>query len=187
MIEVELKIKIESYEETSHKLLSMGFVKASRVLEEDKYFDNEAGQIVHGHQAMRIRKVVDLDTDQVSYQVNFKDKKLDEISMTRPEYETAVADAVALEKILNGLGFHAVKPFVCKERQTFLRDQVTACMDLVEGLGPFLELETIVSEETDASHALDDLKQIMFQLGLMMEDTTRKSYLRQLVEKMKNE
>lgn len=187
MIEVELKIPISEIASMISRLTELGFVYESTVLEEDRYYDNSINQIVKAHQALRIRKVENLETGEVFYQMNLKDRKLDTVSVTRPEYETEIADAAALEQILNGLGFYAVEPYVRKKRQSYALGQVTACLDEVEGLGPFLELEKVIEEDEDREAALAELARLLDQLGLKLADTTRKSYLSQLREKLSRE
>lgn len=180
MIEVEVKIPVGDVKVLVEGLLARGFVKEGSVLEEDRYYDNEAGQIAASHQALRIRRNLDQETGFVSYQLNFKDKKMDDISMTRPEHEIEIQDAAALERILNGLGFYGVEPGVRKVRQFFTLGQVTACVDQVEGLGSFLELEEVIPDSEDEKYALAGLEKILRDLGLSLKDSTRKSYLSQL-------
>ena len=60
------------------------------------------------------------------------------------------------------------------------RDDLHACLDEVEGLGSFLELEIMVEDEGNRPEALGRIEEILEKLGYTMKDTTRVSYLGQL-------
>ena len=64
-----------------------------------------------------------------------------------------------------------------KLRQYYHRGPLTACVDQVEGLGSFLELELLVETEEDRPEALKKIEAILHDLDCRMEDTTRYSYL----------
>ena len=57
------------------------------------------------------------------------------------------------------------------------------CLDEVEGLGTFLELEIMAEDESSKASALEKIERILKELGYEMEETTRVSYLTQLLEK----
>ena len=180
MIEVEIKLKIDTIEMVQSQLQRLGFTGAGTVKETDKYFDNAGGEIRNGDSALRIREIVDMETGKSQSQITFKGKKLDQITMTRPEYETGVESAEVLEQILEALGYEAVQPFVVKERQQFARGNMNACLDRVEGLGDFLELEVMAEKESEREHAMASIEQILVELGYALSDTTTTSYLSQL-------
>ena len=100
--------------------------------------------------------------------------------MSRKELETEVADGEICMQILEALGFGAVPPRVVKERQILKRNRVTACVDQVKNLGPFLELEIVIREDESKDQALEQIEQILRELGYALEDTTRNSYLSML-------
>lgn len=187
MIEVEIKLKIDDKEKVLSKLIEMGFVSNGIVTETDTYYDTKSGDIRQNDQALRIRTTTGTDTitprattgtDTSTFcQLNFKDKKFDNKSMTRPEYETDISDPVAIEKILNSLGYFSVIPKVAKSRHQLSSKNIHACLDTVDGLGEYLELESIVEEESMKASALHDIELILHQLGYKMEDTTTISYL----------
>lgn len=57
---------------------------------------------------------------------------------------------------------------------------MTACLDSVEGLGEYLELEILVEQEEDRQQALQQIEERLLSLGYSMQDTTRISYLSML-------
>lgn len=67
-----------------------------------------------------------------------------------------------------------------KCRKYLVLDHMTACLDSVEGLGEYLELEILVEQEEDRQQALQQIEERLLSLGYSMQDTTRISYLSML-------
>lgn len=177
MIECEIKLKINNPESTIQKLLSIGFTKNECLTETDTYFDNKNGDIRSNDKALRIRETINHTTGNKYCQINFKDKKLDNKSMSRHEYESEIDNAATISKILNCLSYYPVSPIVKKERTTLVASNINACVDSVDGLGNYLELETIVNTEEEKEHELERISDILNKLGYNMSDTTTTSYL----------
>lgn len=182
MIEVEIKIPIAKKEEIKKNLEKMGFEKTGMVCEEDVYFDNQAGQIRKNGEALRIRKVTDLQSNQSQTVITFKGKKLDQVSMSRKELETGVEDGGICTGILEAIGFFCVSPKVVKVREEYCFEEINACVDEVKNLGDFLELEIVIPEDQKKEDALEKIEKILKQLGYTMKDTTRNSYLSMLLQ-----
>lgn len=180
MIEVEIKLPIDHKETVEMSLKKLGFIKSGLVCEEDSYFDNDACQIRQNGEALRVRKITNLLTDQSDVVITYKGKKLDQVSMSRKELETGVADAEVCIQILKALGFEIVSPKVVKIRKEYVFDQMTACIDQVRGLGDFLELEMVIPEDKNRDDALQQIEKILGNLGYTLKDTTRNSYLSML-------
>ena len=84
------------------------------------------------------------------------------------------------KSILLALGFSPVLT-VSKERQTFRRGPVTACLDQVAGLGSFLELEQLLPDESGRDEAVDELLSLLGRLGVAEQSLERRSYLELLL------
>ena len=80
--------------------------------------------------------------------MTFKGPKIDTVSMTRKELEMQVESAEVGKEILCSLGYTQMYP-VIKNRQYYHKDHITACLDRVDQLGDFLELEIIVNGENE--------------------------------------
>ena len=180
--EIEIKIPIEDPERIMKSLLTRGFQKYQRVVEEDMYYNSEYHDVRKHDEALRIRKTRDLLTGKTRAQINFKGKKMDQISMSRREYETGIEDPDCMEKILGAIGFTRVAG-VKKTRNYLRREEMTACLDQVENLGDFLELEVIVRKENLREKCLVQMREILQELGLSMDNTVRTSYLSMLMDK----
>ncbi len=192
MIEVEIKLPVADFPKTKRDLEQLGFVRGKWVTESDLYFNSVWHDLKKGDEALRIRTCEDLISGNPRTVITYKGPKLDTVSMTRTELETEVMDASICEKILRALGFTMCYP-VIKKRHYFSRIinqsgqpepwEITACLDQVEGLGDFLELEILVSKEEHREMALSIMEQVLADLGYAMEDTTRISYLSMLQKK----
>lgn len=181
MIEVEVKSKITSVIDVEQTLIAMGFTKNKYVAEEDTYFDNNEGYIRTSGSAMRIRRITDLETGKCISQINFKGVRHDMISMTRDEFETQIANATTMQQILNLLGYKAVDSIVRKNRMELVNGDMTACLDCVEGLGDFLELEIMVENKNQEAAALCRINAVLEELGDLVMERTNISYLSQLL------
>ena len=180
MIEVEIKLPIGDREAVTTNLEKMGFVKGGLVREEDAYFDNHSGQIRKNGEALRVRRITDLLTNQEETVITYKGKKMDQVSMSRKELETGVEDACVCIGIFEALGFQIVEPKVIKTRQEYTLDQMHACVDMVENLGNFLELELVIEKEEGKEAALHEIEKVLQRLGYTLKDTVRNSYLSML-------
>lgn len=182
MIEVEIKLPVNDKERIEQKLRQQGFEARELVKESDIYFNSEERDFNKSDEALRIRHIKNLSTGEDSSVLTYKGPKLDTVSMTRRELETGIEDAEICKEILVSLGYSKQFPVV-KSRQHYCLDNMTACVDQVEGLGDFLELEVIVAGEKDKEAALIKIENVLNQLGHDMSETTRRSYLSMLQKK----
>lgn len=178
MIEVEIKIRSD-LGEAEKMLISNGFSRDTRLRETDIYFDNAAGNIRGNDTALRIRTVEYPDSGLSEAYLTFKGNRCDNVSMTRPEYESSVDRPEEVRHILKSLGYEPVRPAVIKERTIYVKGAISACLDRVEGLGDFLELEIITDAKTKDA-ALARLWEELKVLGYDRADTTTLSYLTML-------
>ena len=178
-VEVEIKLKIEDPEQLIEKLEGLGFIKGEQLLESDTYFTSENHDFVKLGEALRVRQIRNVDTDEISAVITYKGKKLDDRSMAREELELEIPDAEVGKTLLQRIGFYSV-PVLGKKRWYFRRNEMTACVDQVTGLGDYLELEIIVETEAEREGALQKIENMLLSLGYSMKDTTRHSYLSML-------
>ena len=182
MIEVEVKIVVDNSLKIENELNEEGFKKAELVRETDIYFDNKEGSFRKGDKALRIRQYENFASNETISCITYKGPKLDSISMTRKEIEMRIEDVAVGKEILEELGFLPVRPVV-KLRQYFQKEKMTACLDQVEGLGDFLELEMIVDGDGEIEAALAEIVKMLNVLGYEKEDIIRTSYLSMLQRK----
>ncbi len=134
--------------------------------------------------ALKEDSVLTGDVPEQTTYITYKGPKLGNVGMSREELETTVGDAKVMREILISLGFRPVQPVV-KTRQYYSHKDMTACVDQVEGLGDYLELEVLVDAEGERPQALKRIKEQLKKLGYSMGETTRISYLSMLEENVK--
>ena len=181
MIEVEIKVEVKNREKLEQILFESGFTKGELIREEDLYFDTIEDSIRKNDHALRIRCCEDYTAENSISYLTHKGPKMDQISMTRAEHEVEISDAVTTIQILNSLGYTKQYP-VIKHRQYFHKDSMTICIDQVENLGNFLEVEMIVENASEKEKALEDILKFLEMLGYSKDMLLRKSYLVMLQE-----
>ncbi len=113
----------------------------------------------------------------------FGDGTAELISYVRPDNTQARASEYHLAKVtqptsLTACLTHALGTTgtVSKRRQLLLYRNTRIHLDAVEGLGTFVELETVVTDQTDAQ-AHDELRQVAEALQLRAEDSVSEPYV----------
>ena len=184
MLEIELKAALEgmSSEEVLHRAQSCGFVPCEQVRETDIYFNGNQRDFRRTDEALRLRSLTVLPDGPCESLLTYKGPKLDQISNTRTEHETAVADGETAKKLLEALGYRPVFT-VDKTRYTYRLDDVTLCMDDVVGLGKFVELETLAASEECRETSVARLLTLLDRLGVDRKRLTRRSYLEMLLRR----
>lgn len=170
MIEVEVKTACKDREGLTKKVLAMGGRLLGRYAQSDVYYAHPCRDFATTDKALRIRSQKGL------VQMHYKGPKLDKDTKTREELGILIQDADAMDGILDRLGFRPVHT-VRKDRETYVLDGVEVCIDAVEGLGTYVELE---SQGDDVDLEKDRILGLMERLGL--EGSERRSYLELLLE-----
>jgi adenylate cyclase class 2 len=176
MIEVEVKVRAD-HSKLLPTLEKIGSIKVGVEHQSDTYLAAPHRNFAKTDEALRIRSVDDNSV------LTYKGPKLDGISKTREELETPV-DEVIIIKILNTLGFSKAE-VVRKRREIFKAGEIIICLDEVEGLGEFLELEIAVENEKELEASRAKLFELLKQFGFEEKDSIRTSYLEMVLEKKK--
>jgi adenylate cyclase class 2 len=174
MIEVEVKVRAD-HSKIRPALLETGASKVGVEEQSDIYFAAPYRNFAQTDEALRIRS---LGGQAV---LTYKGPKLDKVSKTRVELETPV-DITVTAKIFYALGFSEAGA-VRKKREIFQAGEIIVCLDAVEGLGEFLEVEIDVEDEKDLESSRVKLFKFLSQFGVGEKDSIRKSYLEMVLEK----
>lgn len=186
MLEIEIKASLNGIEQS--RLLSLlkeqGF-KAGHIKEEtDIYFNGNNRDFRKTDEALRLRSSRAFEENRLGKAdtfITYKGSKTDARSQTRPEFETAVEDPETMMRILDRLGYPVVMT-VKKRRQYFCCGKITACLDEVEQLGSFIELEQVEEDLDERKEAvIDQLLALLDSFGIPRENLLQKSYLELLM------
>ncbi len=186
MVEVELKFSIPAPDDFRRRLSK--FVVGPSVVSQqrDVYFNHSLQDFAKIDLALRIRESDD------EFCVTFKGPNRDKQAKIRSETELSLEDSTAAKKmkaIFLGCGFFE-EADVVKRRESFeieLEGQpVQICIDEVDELGSFVELEMLVDDSSPGQASLvapakAQLLKFANELGLANPITT--SYLDLLLQK----
>jgi len=178
--EVELKFPVRDPSAVIERVQAEGAVYEATQQQCDVYYNHPSRNFAETDEALRIR------TLNGQHRITYKGPLVDETTKTRREIEIpigeSVEDGTRFTELLSALGFREVRT-VRKSRRLYRMmwktRSVEFCVDDVDELGTFVELETI-ADEADLNAARDSLRRLAAKLGL--ENSERRSYLRLLLE-----
>lgn len=169
MIEVEVKAKIDSFEEMEKRLENLGALKSKKEFQEDIYFASPIVDFAQTDEALRIR------TTNNNIFITYKGPKLNKDAKTRKEVEMSIESASKAKDIFEEIGFKEVRT-VRKNRQYYTYENFEISLDNVEGLNPYMEIEISL----EYGNAYDDAQKSIFELFEKLgitEGFERTSYL----------
>ncbi|MDR2967220.1 MAG: class IV adenylate cyclase [Methanobacteriaceae archaeon] len=182
MIEVEVKAKIIDFKSIKRELKRINALQIRKEHQKDIYFDSPFKNFAKTDEALRIRKI-SIKND-INTFITYKGPKIDHNSKTREEIEIAIGDRYKICKLLENLGFKKAN-IVVKNREIYKLNQYIICLDDVEGLSPYMEIEVDLKNGNDFKPALDGIFETFKKLGIV-NGFERRSYL-ELLEKNLNE
>ena len=171
MREIEVKLKTDDLLSLEEKLKQKGCVLSSPINQHDVVYSrgstSEWEQSKEGDIILRIRKQNDIA------EFNFKQQRTSELDNI--EYETKVDDPEALHQILLMLGW---KPEVevKKVRRKGKIGQYKICLDEVENLGSFVELEKLTDDNDDPIKVQEELLQVLESFGIPRSNLEVRGY-----------
>ena len=170
MIEIEVKARAD-HQKIKKLLEGMGAQAIGIEKHHDTYYNAPHRDFAITDEALRIR----LRNGEAI--LTYKGKKLDRVSKTRNEFETPV-DGENTRSILLELGF-VETTVVKKTREVFEFDDLTICLDSLDGLGEFIEVEIVADSDVDYHRAR--LFGFLKKLGIREEESIRRSYMELLM------
>ena len=181
MLEVEVKFPVTDMADLRQRIVATGAVEAAGHDEVDHYFNAPDRDFARTDEALRVRQIGP------EAWITYKGPKLDSQTKTRQEIDLPLAggpgaadQAIAL---LKRLGYRPVAT-VRKRRIRYQLDYnglpIVLSLDLVEGLGPYVEIEAVVDESRSAA-----AKQAVLELAkcLQLHSSERRSYLELWLER----
>ena len=169
MIEVEVKAKIDSFEEMEKRLENLGAIKSKKEFQEDIYFASPIVDFAQTDEALRIR------TTNNNIFITYKGPKLNKDAKTRKEVEMNIESAGKAKDIFEEIGFKEVRT-VRKNRQYYTYENFEISLDDVEGLNPYMEIEISLEDGKDYDDAQKSIFELFEKLGIT-KGFERTSYL----------
>jgi len=164
MREIEIKLRVPDLDALEKKLTEAGLVISKEISQHDVVYSQNDPTIFtrmrEGIFVMRIR-----DEDGVS-KITLKQQQTHELDNL--EYETNVENREVMHQILLKLGW-VPEVEVKKVRKKGTLGEYEICLDQVEGLGSFVELEKMADDNADAQKVVDELFEALKPYGLTRE------------------
>lgn len=157
--ETELKVRIQDCQPTIEKLRELGALETANVVQTDAYY-NKPNFISRGH-FLRIRE------EGADVWLTYKGPLISDSTQDikiREEHNTRINSAVELDIILRRLGF-TPKFNIIKKRRYFRFEHCDVCIDEIEELGKFIEIEGPVPEVVQKAREALGLSQEGEMLG----------------------
>lgn len=172
MLEVESKYWSPGNEKVRKTLTKLGAKEISSGDMEDLYFAHPSRDFGKTDEALRLRKRQD------GAELTYKGPRMQaESSKAREEVTLKTDNPLAVQRIVERLGFR--EAFVVKKHRTsYMIDRLRIDVDLVEGLGEFVELEVMTEAPERARSLLETARK-----ELELEKLEPKTYLELLIEK----
>ncbi len=173
MREIEVKLKVNNLKELEDNLVNHGCVLSDPVVQRDVIYsymgtkDEFRGKMKDGDIIFRIRYTSDSAILTLKKQRSYE--------MDNLEYETKVGSPEDMHNILMILN-HIPAVEVTKSRRKGRFEGYEVCLDEVERLGSFVELEKLTNDDDDPELVIEDLLQKLEMLGLSRKDQVFTGY-----------
>jgi len=169
-MEIEVKFRLDrDVEEAIRQLATFEIEK----VEEDIYFNSPSRDFRETDEALRVRKDVE------GFSITYKGPKVDSETKSREEIKLRVDDFESAVKLFKKLGFREAGRVV-KKRRIYRAGDAVICLDDVEGLGKFVEIEV---ECDDLEKGKREVFGIAEKLGFDRKESIRRSYLEMVLER----
>lgn len=159
---IELKARIVSLEAVRATAQNLATGQLGLMHQIDTYFHAPRGRL-------KLRQIDGQPAQLISYQ------RSDEAQARHSDYRIApVADAELLKQ--NLAAFRGIQVVVDKTREVFLYHNVRIHLDQVQGLGTFLEFESVLSDEINDTAGHAQVEWLCGQFGITPEHVVPQSY-----------
>jgi adenylate cyclase class 2 len=173
MREIEIKARIASVDSIVDLLTKQGVSVSEPVTQHDRVYGlpGVVGDDENTAPWLRIRTEIKGDTTKSIFTL----KRSVTNQMDSIEHETEVVDDGELEKIIEELSF---VPYtnLTKTRQKAHITDIEICLDVVEGLGMFIEAEKLTADDVDYQAVINELWVIFESLGITRDDEVTDGY-----------
>jgi adenylate cyclase class 2 len=170
--EIEVKAKVSSFQDVRKQLEQLGCIFSDTVRQEDDIFVDFEGdftQLKLGVNFLRIRTEHKAGNTRILF--TLKQPQTNELDCI--EKETEIADARQLEDTLVLMGYHKAISVYKNRTKTKYKD-MEICLDEVDHLGSFIEVEKITEGDGDAVQ--EELFNFLETLGVKREDRVINGY-----------
>ena len=170
MKEIEVKAKLKNKDQVIKKLTELGCVFEDTITQDDVVYAKNTGSLeIFRANDVFLRIRVKNGSKNI-----FTLKKRMKNDLDALEYETGIDSKEEMEQALFLMGYQKIVQ-VIKTRMITHYNGCEICIDEVEGLGSFIEMEKL-SEDGDSEKIQDELFAFFMTLGIAEEDRATVGY-----------
>ena len=168
MIEIEMKFKID-HSKIIPILINLGARNINTEFNHDIYYNHPHKNYKITDESFRVRQ-----TDNDIY-ITYKGPKLNNESKSRKEINVTVNSDI-IHEMLGYLEFQK-EAEVKKTRSIWKLGKYTICLDLVDNLGEYIEIEYILPQNHNFEKELNQMKSFITRLKIDVDDQILEGYL----------
>jgi len=178
MREIEIKLKVNNFEKLEKNLLEKGCLLSEPIIQHDVVYslNNSTKEFESAGEKdviIRLRYLKDKTVLTLKKQCS---RELDNL-----EYETEVKEPDQMHKVLFILGWKPIVE-VKKIRRKGKLGEYEICLDQVEKLGDFVELEKLAADDTNPEEIREDLFKEIETLGISRDNEETRGYDTQIYQ-----
>ena len=173
MREIEIKVRVADKSSLLQILSDQNVALSNPVTQRDRVFGRPGVDGGNDNSAPWLR--IRTETKNGEVKQIFTLKKSVTNQMDSIEHETEVDNADELAKIIEHMDFTPYSDLT-KTRQKAHDGDVEICVDTVEGLGDFMEVEKLTEEDADYDAVIVELWAVLDKYGLKREDEVTDGY-----------
>lgn len=174
MLEMELKARINNKEQITEKLSRAGCRWSASVIQADVIYISKGLNQTINNPVFRIRNIDNKTI--LTLKVQSTDLN------TAKELELEVSDDKMMHQMLQIIGFEARVELKKKRVETEYKGY-TICMDEVERLGDFIEIEKLGTEDSEREREYEEMMKVLTELGIGEEDLVTDKYF-EMIQKL---
>lgn len=175
-----MKVRVSNLDQVKVRLEELGCKLSAPIEQHDVIYslaenaEQEWEEAKAGDIVVRIRRQG--DTAEFNLKKQMTSGELDNL-----EYETEINNPDDMHKILLELGY-VPQVEVKKVRRKCKLENYEVCLDEVEELGSFVEIEELAPDNVDAGEIQEKLTRVLESLGLSREDLETRGYDTQIYQ-----
>lgn len=179
-MEIEVKARLKDKNAVMEKLRALGCEFSSVKTQDDMVWVEKTGNLetfLSNKVFLRIR----IQNNEKVIMTAKKPKDPNNAGLVKREHEVVVDSAEEARGVLSLMGLQEAVRAV-KKRQTAKYKEFEICIDEVDNLGSFIEVEKI-ADEAEADRAQKEMWELLESLGISPDDQVKKGYDILMLEK----
>lgn len=175
MKEIEIKARVTNFEELISQLNTLGCIFSDEEVQTDRVYVQKVGDVttyLSNTHFVRIRHKSD-NSYVFTVKADLSKLPSSQGHLVKKEAETNVSDGQALEDILFMMGYQLSNTVIKRRRKANFND-LEICLDKVDDLGTFIEVERLSDDEP--AKILEEISLFLESLGVYSQDQVKKGY-----------